>query len=102
MPLMTVRLRSKTLPALLAAPFLAAAQPSPPDARGSEPAVERKVAEDDEVRIEELRVRGQTQRLVVRLKRGGRDYEILPAAGDRDLSQDRRAVGQRVWSVLAF
>ena len=70
--------------------------------RGNEPAVQRTVSEDESVRIEELRVRGQTQRIVVRLKDGGRDYEILPAGQGRDLSQDKRAIGQRVWSVLAF
>ena len=58
---------------------------------------------DDGVRIEELRVRGETQRIVVRSKVGGaRAYEILPAGGGRDLSQDKRAIGQRVWSVLSF
>jgi hypothetical protein len=40
-------------------------------ARGGEPAVQRKVTEDDGVRIEELRVRGETQRIVVRSKVGG-------------------------------
>jgi hypothetical protein len=71
--------------------------------RGGEPAVERKVSEDDNVRIEELRVRGETQRIVVRSKLGStRAYEILPAGGGRDLSQDKRAIGQRVWSVLNF
>ncbi|MFO1327992.1 MAG: hypothetical protein U1F56_11590 [Rubrivivax sp.] len=84
----------------LALPLLAAAQDKPP--RGGEPRVERHVAEDDHVRIEELRVRGQTERIVVRLKDGGRPYEILPANGGRDLSQDKRAIGQRVWSVLSF
>jgi hypothetical protein len=70
-------------------------------ARRGEPAVERKVSEDDGVRIEELRVRGETQRIVVRSKvAGARVYEILPAGGGRDLSQDKRAIGQRVWSVL--
>ena len=42
-------------------------------------------------------------RIVVRSKVGGaRAYEILPAGGGRDLSQDKRAIGQRVWSVLNF
>ncbi len=71
--------------------------------RGGEPVVERKVTEDDGVRIEEFRVRGQTQRIVVYSKVGGaRAYEVLPANGGRDLSQDKRAIGQRVWSVLKF
>ena len=61
------------------------------------------MSEDDQVRIEELKVRGQTQRIVVHSKiAGGRSYEVLPAGGGRDLSQDKRAIGQRVWSVLSF
>lgn len=90
--------------ALLSAllPMAAVAQDEP--ARGGEPKVERTVTEDDGVRIEELRVRGQTQRIVVQSKLGSqtRPYEILPANGGRDLSQDKRAIGQRVWSVLSF
>lgn len=71
--------------------------------RGGEPKVVRTVSEDEAVRIEELRVRGQTQRIVVRSKlAGARPYEIVPANGGRDLSQDKRTVGQRVWSVLSF
>ena len=78
----------------------AAATGSP---RGGEPAVQKLVTEDDGVRIEELRVRGQTQRIVVHSKLGpSRPYEILPAGQGRDLSQDKRAIGQRVWSVLSF
>jgi hypothetical protein len=88
------------LMALLAAPVARAQDATPP---ASEPRVERKVSEDDSVIIEELRVRGETQRIVVRSKVGGtRPYEILPAGGGRDLSQDKRAIGQRVWSVLSF
>ena len=91
------------LPALFALllPLAGQAQESAP--RGGEPAVERKVTEDDGVRIEELRVRGQTQRIVVQSKLGNaRAYEIVPANGGRDLSQDKRIIGQRVWSVLSF
>jgi len=89
----------------LALPLYAAAQdaPSPLPQRGGEPAVQQLVAEDDNVRIEELRVRGQTQRIVVRSKMAGvRPYEVLPAGQGRDLSQDKRAIGQRVWSVFSF
>ena len=89
-----------TLAAALLGPLSAQAQGAP--VRGGEPAVERKVSEDDQVRIEELRVRGQTQSIVVHSKLGARVYEVLPAQGGRDLSQDKRAIGQRVWSVLSF
>ena len=55
------------------------------------------------MRIEELRVRGETQQINVQSKAGGvRSYQIVPAAAGRDLSQDRRNTGQRVWSVLSF
>lgn len=65
--------------------------------------VQRLVAEDDGVRIEELRVRGQTQSIVVRSKTpGARPYQIITSDGARDLSQDKRAAGQRVWQVLSF
>jgi hypothetical protein len=90
--------RSQTTPQT--APQTASQDPAQ---RGGEPLAERRVTEDDGVRIEELRVRGETQRIVVRSKVGGaRPYEILPAGGGRDLSQDKRAIGQRVWSVLNF
>jgi hypothetical protein len=71
-----------------------------------EPKVQRIVVEDEAVRIEELRVRGQTQRIVVKPKNAA-EYEIVPAAGGRDPSQNRAgqqagAGGQRVWNLLKF
>ncbi len=55
------------------------------------------------MRIQELRVRGQTQRLTVQQKDGAApDYDILPPATGQDLSKARGATGQRVWSVLTF
>lgn len=103
---MKTLLRSPTtllaLGLLAATPALHAQEPAA-GPRGGEPVVEKKVIEDDGVRIEELRVRGQTQRIVVQSKLGqARAYEVLPANGGRDLSQDKRAIGQRVWSVLSF
>ena len=73
----------------------------------SEPAVKHIVIEDDGVRIEELRVRGQTQRVVVRPKaEGAAAYEIIVPSNARDTSTgpgaNRGAGGARVWSVLAF
>jgi hypothetical protein len=69
-----------------------------------EPRIERLVAEDQGVRIDELRVRGVTERITVRSKvAGARPYEIVTGEGGRDPSQtDGRAAGQRVWSVLKF
>jgi len=75
--------------------------------RGGEPAVQRTVLEDDGSRIEELRVRGQTQRISVKPKVGPRaGYEIIVGDGLREPpaggNADRGAVGQRVWHVFSF
>ncbi|MCM5677952.1 DUF2782 domain-containing protein [Schlegelella sp. S2-27] len=69
-----------------------------------EPAVQHTVIEDDRARIEELRVRGQNQRITVQPKKGGKAYEVLPADGSRDLSSEstRGAAGQRVWHLFSF
>lgn len=73
----------------------------------AEPKVQRSVVEDDNARIEELRVRGQTQRIVVRSKRGGGStYEVIPGDAAREMSaghgSTRGAAGQRVWNVMSF
>ena len=73
----------------------------------SEPKVERLVHEDDGSRIEELRVRGAAQRIVVNPKVGPKKgYEIITGDGSRDLGEgantSRGAVGKRVWHVLSF
>jgi len=70
-----------------------------------EPAVKRIVSEDDKVRIEELRVRGQTKNITVKSKIPGvSSYEIVPATGARDPSQPGNAPGQgqSVWRFPAF
>ena len=68
-----------------------------------EPAEQRSVQEDDQVRLEELRLRGINQRLVVRPKIASAPaYEIVPADPGRDAAQDRRSAGQRVWRLLSF
>lgn len=71
----------------------------PPEAK-----MERLVAEDDQVRIEELRVRGETQRIVVKIKgSGGREYEIVPSTGAADPSQRLKApAGSALWRLLSF
>jgi hypothetical protein len=83
------------------------AEDSPATGRRSEPRIERTVIEDDGARIEELRVRGQTQSITVTPKGAIRQgYEIIPADGARDLSPNlqgtRGGAGQRVWRVLSF
>lgn len=71
-----------------------------------EPKVQRTVIEDDGARIEELRVRGQVQRIVVKPKNAA-EYEVVAPVGGRDPSQNRAnqqagAGGQRVWNLLRF
>ncbi len=101
-------LRARTLRAgaLLAAAcsLPAAAQTTPAAPTAPAPtAPERRVVEDDHVRIEETRVRGQLQQVVVRPKVGEAGaYEIVVGRGGRDPSQDASAAGRRVWSVLRF
>jgi hypothetical protein len=74
---------------------------------GSEPKVQQIVVEDEGSRIEELRVRGATQRISVQPKVGTtKGYEILVGDGSRDRSEGvdgrRGAAGKRVWHVLSF
>lgn len=85
-----------------------AALPTPAPAAGMpEPKVQHILIEDDGARIEELRVRGHTQRIVVSPKRGGAaPFEIITGDGSRDLGDgantSRGAAGKRVWNVLKF
>jgi hypothetical protein len=81
----------------------ALAEDNPAQGKTPEPAVQRIVNEDDNVRIEELRVRGQTQSIVVKSKVPGVEpYEVVPGSGARDPSQASGATGQRVWHVFGF
>ncbi len=78
--------------------------PAAPDRVAGEPAVERRVVEDSQNRIEELKVRGETRRVVVRSKAEGvKEYEIAPPTGATDPSQGRRtSAGERVWRLFSF
>jgi len=61
------------------------------------------VIEDDGVRIEEKRLRGQAQRITVQSKvAGAKPYEIIVSPDGRDPSKDRGAVGQSAWSLFSF
>ena len=93
-----------------------AAQPAPEppaeavgkgaDKASNEPAVRRTVIDDSSAHIEELRVRGQLQKVTVDPKGGAPGYEILVGDGSRDLSSgantSRGATGKRVWNVFRF
>jgi hypothetical protein len=82
-----------------AAPAAPAAAPAPPAA----PAVERRVVEDEGVRIEQLHYRGQVQSVTVQSKLGGaRPYEIVVGRSGRDPSLYKGAVGQSRWSLVSF
>jgi hypothetical protein len=76
---------------------------APPAPVKGEPAVQRIVVEDDSVRIDELRFRGQTQRISVKPKMAGaKAYDIVPGAAGNDPSQHKDSAGQRVWHLLTF
>ena len=94
--------------AALSAALPLAAQPDAAPAERKlppEPNVQHVVVQDEGVRVEELRVRGQTQRIHVQ-PRNGAAYEVIPESSGRDPSagpsSSRGAVGQRVWNVFNF
>ncbi|WP_310385991.1 hypothetical protein [Roseateles sp.] len=91
----------------LTSPALFAAEASDTAAPVADAVVVETVIEDDSTRIEELRVRGQTQKVTVKPKNSKLpSYEIIMGDGSRDLSPGagttRAAAGRRVWSVLSF
>jgi hypothetical protein len=106
--------------ACIGGPAARAADAVPPPPRGevqleasavdeklaNEPFVKRTVIDDKRNHIEELRVRGQLQKVTVAPKDGAPSYEIITGDGSRDLSPgvntSRGAAGQRVWNVLHF
>lgn len=82
------------------------AAPAAPTLPG-EPNVKHIVIEDEGSKIEELRVRGQTQRVVVTPKVGTRvPYEIIISPGARDPFEGTRsaqgASGKTVWQLMKF
>jgi hypothetical protein len=93
-------------PAVAARPVVGAASAAdarPASTAASAAASERRVIEDDGVRIEETRVRGEVRSVVVQSKVGGvRPYEILIGRRGRDPSQDASAAGQSAWSLFKF
>ncbi len=106
-----MRNAARIAPAIVAFAAAAAHAQSAPDPtadgrRGGEPAVQRTVIEDGRARIEELRVRGQLQKVTVDPKGRLPSYEIVVGDGSRDLSEgagsSRGAIGKRVWNVLKF
>ncbi|MGA0612850.1 hypothetical protein [Caldimonas sp. KR1-144] len=79
--------------------------PGTPDAK--EPNVRRTTIEDDNARVEELRVRGAVKRITVKPKHGPKgEYEVVPVDAGRDPSEGpanaRGTTGQARWQVLEF
>jgi hypothetical protein len=74
--------------------------------RAGEPNVTRTVIDDRRARIEELRVRGQLQKVTVAPKGNLPSYEILLGDGAHTVGDDpgtsRGSAGKRVWNVLRF
>jgi hypothetical protein len=84
---------------MLAAAALAVA---PARAQTPEPVVVRAVTQDDQVRIEETRVRGAVQRIMVEQKVGG-SYEITPPSATTDPSRSPTPRGgERRWRLFSF
>lgn len=99
-----IRLLVSGLLALWAVASAAPSEVAPAGASLPEPKVERHVSEDDQVRVEEVRVRGESQRIVVKLKgSAGREYDIVPSTGASDPSQRLKApAGSALWRVFSF
>ena len=80
----------------------------PDKSRFPEPAIQRTVIEDRGTRIDELRVRGQLQKVTVSPKGGAPGYEVLTtddgqSAGASGASgRSLGSAGKRVWKVLGF
>jgi len=84
-----------TLAVMTAWPVVAAETP--------EPVVVRTVTEDASTRIEETRVRGALQRIVVQPKGNAASYEITPPSGAVDPSQTPSSrSGERRWRMFSF
>ncbi len=88
-----------------APPESSGATPAQAAAQRAEPGSTTRVIEDDKVRIEETRLRGQLRRVTVHSKlTGGSAYEITVGSGGRDPSQSqgRNPAGQSAWSLFSF
>jgi hypothetical protein len=76
-----------------------------PRPAGGEPFVKRTVIDDGQARIEELRVRGNLQKVTVAPKHAP-SYEVLTGEGWHETADNpgtsRGSAGKRVWNVLRF
>lgn len=91
-----------TAPAALP-PAVTATAAAPAASEAAKGAVDKRVIEDGKVRIEETRVRGQTQSVTVTSKLPGvKAYEVIQPPLGKDPSQDKGAAGKRTWSLFDF
>jgi hypothetical protein len=78
----------------------------PKTSRVAEPVIKHTVIEDRSARIDELRVRGQLQKVTVSPKGGAPGYEVLLGdsahSGGEGPGTPRGATGKSVWNVLRF
>jgi len=93
-------------PAIAASAPPLAHETAPVPLKGGEPVVKRTVIEDGQTRIEELRVRGNLQKIVVTPKGRAPGYEVLTSDGYHPTADDpgtsHGSAGKRVWNVLRF
>ena len=95
---------------LLAAPVVVPAQPvagapALPASAGARPdeSLQRRIIEDEGVRIEETRLRGAATHITVQSKvPGAKAYQIQVAPAGRDRSEPRGGAGQRAWTLFDF
>lgn len=93
--------------AAASAPAVAPPAPGAQPAPAGEPAVRRDVIEDDNARVEELRVRGAVRSITVQPKGPVKaEYEVIPLDAGRDSADGpgsaKGGAGRRVWRVLTF
>jgi hypothetical protein len=105
------RCNALTLAALLlAAPAVVPAQPEAsapalPASAGArlDESLQRRIIEDEGVRIEETRLRGAATHITVQSKVPGvKAYQIQVAPAGRDRSEPRGGAGQRAWTLFDF
>jgi hypothetical protein len=105
------RCNALTLAALLlVAPAVVPAQPAAsapalPASAGArlDESLQRRIIEDEGVRIEETRLRGAATHITVQSKVPGvKAYQIQVAPAGRDRSEPRGGAGQRAWTLFDF
>lgn len=83
------------------------AAPVPEESPAAKPSerIERITHEDDLARVDELRVGGQTRSIEVTPKNGAPSYEIAPAPGGANLSDNpatKGSTGKSRWRIMNF